>query len=328
MKDRQQKDRQPPAESEDLLALSDPRMRVSASVQAPLATPAGATAHLGPILEPIFETLESGIMLVGADDRILLCSLAMAMVFGRTPASLLGMPTAEFNELVLRLMDDPPQLLVEKGLFPAGNGVRCEEFELSRPARCVARWVARRVQCSHFASVAVVTDITATVDLTSAYERMALTDRLTGLANRRGVEREIRQELLRLRRFQTPISFVLFDIDHFKAINDTHGHATGDEVLRLVSKAMASSVRDTDLLARWGGEEFLLVLPETSYSGALVCAEKIRAKVETVGARVGFTVTISGGVYQPGPGESMTDVLTRADARLYQAKNSGRNRIC
>jgi diguanylate cyclase (GGDEF)-like protein len=192
----------------------------------------------------------------------------------------------------------------------------------------VARWVARKVHCRHYAIVAEATDITADVDLTQAYEKMALTDRLTGIANRRGIEREISQELLRLRRFSTPVSFVLFDIDHFKVINDAHGHGTGDEVLRLVAKAIASSVRDTDLVARWGGEEFLVVLPETSYTGALLCAEKIREKVATVSERVGFDVTISGGLYQPGPGESISDLLTRADARLYEAKNKGRNRIC
>ena len=285
-------------------------------------------AALAEILQPLCDSLESGILLVGSDGRITTCSLAMAVMFGQSPEALVGMAATDFNALVIGLMDDPPAPLCQKGLFPGGSAVRCEEFEIVRPARTVARWVARKVQCPHYAIVVEATDITADVDLTQAYERMALTDRLTGIANRRGIEREISQELLRLRRFQTPVSFVLLDIDHFKVINDSHGHSTGDEVLRLVAKAIASSVRDTDLVARWGGEEFLVVLPETSYTGALVCAEKIREKVATVSQRVGFDVTISGGVYQPGPGESISDLLTRADARLYEAKNKGRNRIC
>jgi diguanylate cyclase (GGDEF)-like protein len=280
------------------------------------------------ILQPLFDSLESGIMLLGGDGQITTCSLAMAVLFGQSPEAITGMAATEFNALALGLMDDPAKPLCDRGLFPIGSAVRCEEFELARPSRTVVRWVARRVQSPHYAIVAVGTDITADVDLTSAYERMALTDRLTGIANRRGVEREIGHEMLRLRRFQTPVSFVLFDIDHFKNINDTHGHGTGDEVLRLVAKAISGNVRDTDLVARWGGEEFLVVLPETSYAGALVCAEKIRTKVETVSQRVGFEVTISGGVYQPGPGESINDVLTRTDARLYEAKNKGRNRVC
>jgi diguanylate cyclase (GGDEF)-like protein len=287
-----------------------------------------AKAALAEILQPLCDSLESGIMLVGSDGTITTCSLAMAVMFGQSPEALVGMPAADFNALVIGLMDDPPAPLCQKGLFPVGSAIRCEEFEIVRPARTVARWVARKVHCRHYAIVAEATDITADVDLAQAYERMALTDRLTGIANRRGIEREISHELLRLCRFQTPVSFVLLDIDRFKVINDSHGHGTGDEVLRLVAKAIASSVRDTDLVARWGGEEFLVVLPETSSAGALVCAEKIREKVATVSQRVGFAVTISGGVYQPSPGESISDLLSRADARLYEAKNKGRNRIC
>lgn len=287
-----------------------------------------AKAALAEILQPLCDSLESGILLVGRDGNITTCSLAMAMMFGQTPEALVGMAAADFNALVIGLMDDPPASLCQKGLFPFGSAVRCEEFEIVRPARTVARWVARKVHCPYYAIVAVATDITADVDLTQAYEKMALTDRLTGIANRRGIEREVSQELLRLRRFRTPVSFVLFDIDHFKVINDSHGHGTGDEVLRLVAKAIVSCVRDTDLVARWGGEEFLVVLPETSHAGAVLCAEKIREKVATVRQRVGFDVTISGGVYQPGPGESISDLLTCADARLYEAKNTGRNRIC
>ena len=293
-------------------------------------TPPGtdARAPLEEVLQPLYDSLESGILLVGHDGLITSCSLAMAMLFGRSPDEVVGLTAAEVDALVLSLVHEPAQRLREEGLFPQNTGVRCEEFELLEPSRTVVRWVARKVQCPHYATVAVGTDITADVDLTSAYERMALTDRLTGIANRRGIERAVHHELLRLRRFQTPVSFALFDIDHFKIINDTHGHGTGDEVLRLVAKAMAGSVRDTDLVSRWGGEEFLVVLTETTYAGALVCAENIRARVATLGEIVGFGVTVSGGVYQPAPGESIPDILAHTDGRLYEAKNNGRNRVC
>jgi diguanylate cyclase (GGDEF)-like protein len=293
-----------------------------------LADEGKGDAVLSEILDPLCETLESGILVVGHDQRIAMASLAMSVMFGKTPEDLVGLAATDFNALALPLMDDPPKRLKESGLFPTSSPVLCEEFELSRPSRTVARWIARKVRCRFYATVAVAADITADVDLNSAYEKMATTDRLTGLMNRRGLERDIRHELLRLRRYQTPISFVLLDIDHFKAVNDTHGHVAGDEVLRQVAKAIASSVRETDLVARWGGEEFLVVLPETAYTGALICAEKIRLKVAAVGEQVGFPVTISGGAYQPGPGESISDLLTRADARLYEAKRTGRNRIC
>jgi diguanylate cyclase (GGDEF)-like protein len=285
-------------------------------------------AALAEVLGPLCDTLESGILIVDRDDKIVVCSLAMSVMFGSTSEALVGMSVPDFSHHALGLMDEPPKLLRDKGLFPTSSAVLCEEFELSRPSRTVARWVARKVHCQFYAAVAVATDITADVDLTSAYEKMALTDRLTGLANRRGVEREIRHELLRLRRYHTPISFVLFDLDHFKLINDSHGHGTGDEVLRLVAKAMATCVRDTDLVARWGGEEFLVILPETAFAGAQICAEKIRASVQAVSERVGFAVTVSGGICQPGPGETINDLLNRADARLYEAKRTGRNRVC
>jgi diguanylate cyclase (GGDEF)-like protein len=285
-------------------------------------------AILSEILEPLCETLESGILVVDQDRRIVVCSLAMSVMFGKTPEELVGMSIPAFNEFALSMMDDPPKLLQASGLFPTQSTVLCEEFELSRPSRTVARWIARRVRCPFYALVAAATDITADVDLTSAYEKMAITDRLTGLMNRRGLERDIRHEVLRLRRYQTPISFVLLDIDHFKAINDAHGHVAGDAVLRQVATAIASAVRETDLVARWGGEEFLVALPETAYAGALICAEKIRVKVASASEQIGFPVTISGGVYQPGPGESISDLVTRADARLYEAKRTGRNRIC
>jgi diguanylate cyclase (GGDEF)-like protein len=292
------------------------------------APPSGnAPAPLEEILQPLYDSLESGILLVGHDGLVSSCSLAMGMLFGRSPDEVVGLTTAEVNALVLSLLSAPAQRLKEEGLFPRSTGVRCEEFELVEPSRTVVRWVARKVRCPHYAIVAVGTDITADVDLTSAYEKMALTDRLTGIANRRGIERTIHHELLRLRRFQTPVSFALFDIDHFKLINDTHGHGTGDEVLRLVAKAMADTLRETDLVSRWGGEEFLIVLTETTYAGALVCAEKIRAKVATLGEIVGFGVTVSGGVYQPSVGESIPDILVHTDGRLYEAKNNGRNQV-
>ena len=278
------------------------------------------------LIDPIFDTLESGVILVDNDGRIGLCTLAMATIFDCVPKDLTGLSLQDFNQRVVPLMDRPPALLVERGLFPSQGPVLCEEFEISRPTRTVARWVARKVRGHSYAMVAVCTDITFYVDLTLAYERIAQTDRLTGIANRRGIEREIKQEMLRLRRYETPLSFAMFDIDHFKRINDTYGHSVGDEVLREVAQILAKSLRDTDIVARWGGEEFLLVLPETAGDGARLCADRIRLAV--AGAALPIPVTISAGVHQASPEESLTEILSLADKRLYLAKNSGRNRVC
>ena len=294
-----------------------------ASEDAPNLPSLDAIARL---IDPIFDTLESGVILVDNDGRIGLCTLAMATIFGCAPNDLTGLSLPEFNQRIVALMDRPPALIAERGLFPTQGPVLCEEFELSRPTRTVARWVARKVREHSYSMVAVCTDITLNVDLTLVYERMAQTDRLTGIANRRGIEREIKQEMSRLRRYETPLSFAMFDIDHFKHVNDTHGHSVGDDVLREVARIIAKALRDTDLVARWGGEEFLVVLPETNGEGARLCADRIRLAVEKSALPV--PLTISAGVHQASPGESLTEILDQTDKQLYLAKNSGRNRVC
>lgn len=108
--------------------------------------PQGITkAALAEILQPLCDSLESGIMLIGSDSRITTCNLDMTVMFGQTPEALVGLTTADFDALALGLMNEPPKPLWDKGLFPSGSAVRCEEFEISRPARTVARWVASLV---------------------------------------------------------------------------------------------------------------------------------------------------------------------------------------
>ncbi len=149
------------------------------------------------------------------------------------------------------------------------------------------------------------------------------TDPLTGLGNRRALdEAQAGQFALRARYGQT-YSLAVFDIDHFKAINDNHGHLAGDTVLKQVARIFENSVREVDFLARYGGEEFVLLMPQTELDGAALLAERIRAKVEQQ-----TQITISGGVAMALDGETKDDLLNRADAAMYQAKNSGRNRIC
>ncbi|WP_394790676.1 GGDEF domain-containing protein [Rhodoferax sp.] len=150
-------------------------------------------------------------------------------------------------------------------------------------------------------------------------------DPLTGLLNRRAltiVERRIaRQSLF------DPKSFVLVvDLDHFKAINDTHGHATGDEVLRRASSAMRNLLRRDDDVMRWGGEEFLVCLANTSQEDALKVAEKLRAAIEALRAPVPVTASI--GVAEVMPQRALSDAIDIADKALFDAKQGGRNRVC
>jgi len=175
-------------------------------------------------------------------------------------------------------------------------------------------------------------------DLSQALERiqlLAARDELTGLANRRAASQRMREELVlkERRSAQEPSAFavVLMDIDHFKRVNDTLGHAAGDEVLRRFASVAESQVRTGELLARWGGEEFLLVLPGSSAHGALTAAERLRqrlARESFADLAPDFVITFSAGVACCCGGDSLDDTVARADRALYDAKRSGRDRVC
>jgi diguanylate cyclase (GGDEF)-like protein len=164
----------------------------------------------------------------------------------------------------------------------------------------------------------------------AALREMAATDPLTKLKNRRSITEVIRREESRVRRGQPFLSFILCDLDHFKSINDTHGHDIGDEVLKGASHALLDGVRDVDFIARWGGEEFLVVLPDTDAEGARLVAERLRKKVADVSFdHVGhaFSVTVTLGIATMQASESAEQTIARADTALYDGKRGGRNRV-
>lgn len=166
-------------------------------------------------------------------------------------------------------------------------------------------------------------------ELNGRLETAARADWLTGCANRRGMIERIESEINRSRRNGDPFSLVMFDIDLFKRVNDTWGHEAGDLVLVKIVEAVLGRVRGQDVLARWGGEEFLVMLPETGAKGALVVAEAIRRAVESLKIEVGsgfVSVTISLGVVEHRLGASIDDAVRIADQCLYEAKRQGRNR--
>jgi diguanylate cyclase (GGDEF)-like protein len=162
-------------------------------------------------------------------------------------------------------------------------------------------------------------------------ERQALVDGLTGLANRRHCDDSLSAEIARAQRLDTPFTLVLADLDDFKAVNDRHGHAVGDDVLRGFASVLRTTVRDTDLAGRWGGEEFLLLLPGTDSAGALHLAERVRtALAERTfrgGAGATIAVTCSFGVAEHRPGGDGRELLASADRALYRAKREGGNRV-
>ena len=168
-------------------------------------------------------------------------------------------------------------------------------------------------------------------ELRQALERIRLLanrDELTGLPNRRHAQELLEAEGSRTRRERAQFSLCMIDIDHFKRINDTLGHAAGDEVLRLVARHATLAMRNTDVLTRWGGEEFLLLLADTSVADAESVAERVRrslSSADTWWEHPELRVTISGGLTAHRDGEDMQETIARADSLLYRAKNAGRD---
>lgn len=161
----------------------------------------------------------------------------------------------------------------------------------------------------------------------------ARTDTLTGLCNRREFERRLREEVERSRRYGRPLSLLLLDVDHFKVINDTHGHLVGDEVLRAAAGRIRQVLRPIDQAARYGGEEFAMILPETEGAGACALAERIRAAIAAqpfaTGGAPSVDLTVSIGIATcPEHADRDQALLAAADQALYAAKQTGRNRVC
>ena len=175
--------------------------------------------------------------------------------------------------------------------------------------------------------VGIARDVTELRQLETRQRDTSRTDHLTGLGNRRACEEAITREVARAMRENASVVFVLFDLDHFKVVNDTHGHHVGDAVLRAVAGVLLEASRSSDLVGRWGGEELLAILPSTELWAARPFAERVRAAVAALDG-LPCRVTVSAGMAEWTRGQDVPTVLARADARLYEAKRAGRNRVC
>jgi diguanylate cyclase (GGDEF)-like protein len=281
-----------------------------------------------PFLTSLADGLEEGVVVIDATGKIVLVSEPMAAIFGMSRGQIMDLTPDQLVETIGAAIDVQPELVREGRLLPSPDmPLVGEEFEIVRPSRSVIRWVARWVSEPEPAQILVATDITAQVDLTSAYQRLAMTDGLTGLANRRYAEQTMRREVARSQRYGSHTALAILDVDHFKRINDNHGHATGDEVLISVARTVSGSVRESDFAARWGGEEFLLLMPNTDLAGGTICCERVRSAVAGSVACGGKPVTVSIGLVVHKVGEAVDATLARADTKLYEAKHGGRNRL-
>jgi len=176
----------------------------------------------------------------------------------------------------------------------------------------------------------IILDISDRKVLETELEQMATRDPLTGLLNRREMSRVLDEELQRARRYQRPMAVLWVDFDHFKDVNDTYGHAAGDSVLRAISRLLLGSVRSVDSIGRFGGEEFVIVLPEMDLEEAQETAERLRRKVAEEpqplgnGEEVPLTISVGVAVY-PDHGQTASTLCAAADKAMYLAKDRGRN---
>ncbi len=180
-------------------------------------------------------------------------------------------------------------------------------------------------QITHY--VALQRDVTERERSLEMLQHQAMFDRLTGALNRAETERQLSNEVKRAQRYDGQLSVVMFDIDHFKTVNDKYGHNVGDEVLRRIAQAVQPRMRTTDQFGRWGGEEFVVILPQTGLDGAKILAESLRALIEALEFDDGLKVTASFGVAARIDETEVSDLIDRADQALYASKDGGRNQV-
>lgn len=177
-------------------------------------------------------------------------------------------------------------------------------------------------------SLAIFTMAYELAEARAALANVAATDPLTGVGNRRKFFEFADRDLARSRREKTPIALVMLDIDHFKALNDRYGHASGDDALVAVASACSARLRQTDLLCRWGGEEFIALLPMCGFYDAVRVAETLRKAVESLRVEgIDQVVTVSLGATEIGFEDDLRSAIARADEQLYRAKAAGRNQV-
>jgi len=282
------------------------------------------------------DQIDSGVMLLDASGRIRLINGVLATMAGVAAGAAVGMGRAELlSRLSARATDaDTSASWAQQLQVPEGSFERRQvELELLLPepaGRRIIQWSVAPVSLPEGrGSLETFRDVTAEVESVRERERRALTDPVTGLTSRRGGE-EILASLVEVAKASgTPLSVAMLDIDRFKLFNDTYGHDAGDQVLRAVSRTVQSTVRGSDVVIRWGGEEILIALPKAQRGHAIKLAERIRSAVEALVIEPFPRVTASIGVDELETGEDdLLNALRRADKRLYQAKAEGRNRVC
>ena len=275
-----------------------------------------------------FELADIGIGVVDQDGKFLAVNRKLAGIFKISKEELLRM---SLSSLQVPRGDPPLRIPTTTELKSDTSAVVVEKRFISKEGKTL--WV--EISYAPYPGkngakgcvVASFHAITKRKLLQFALEKQASLDSLTKALNRVSFAERAGVELLRSGRHGYKLSMVMIDLDNFKAVNDTYGHATGDEVLSIFADITRTCLRIGDLFGRWGGEEFLILLPDTGSFGAEHVSERIRASLEAHRFPSGVRVTASLGVVSQRPGESFAGLVDRADTAMYQAKQAGRNRV-
>jgi diguanylate cyclase (GGDEF)-like protein/PAS domain S-box-containing protein len=281
----------------------------------------------------IFETALDAIVSFGEDHRVALLNHSAEKLLGRPQEEIRGRAFTDFLPEQYTEHWDQIERYVS---FPGAGGMRkYVELAVTRSDGTevpVQISVAERETRGRRVITTIIRDVTERRRLEEKLRLLSITDTLTKLFNRRHFLTVARKEIERAKRTRIPFSLLLLDADHFKRYNDTWGHVEGDKVLQRVAELLRSSFRTMDSAFRFGGEEFLVLMPETELEGALVAAGRFRAALartvfrpDRAGTEV--TVTVSMGVATWTEEDSVDDLLRFADIALYEAKNEGRDRI-
>jgi diguanylate cyclase (GGDEF)-like protein/PAS domain S-box-containing protein len=273
--------------------------------------------------DTLFDTMSDGMLTVDRLDRIVDMNPAMQAILQQPANTLIGKPASQtlvhWPAITQTLQTNTAQQIE----FSHQQQNMLHYYDL----RSFTLFNHRNVQTG---ILIILRNITTLKETQLALQEMAITDPLTGLHNRRHFFQIAGQEIERSLRYGHPLTAIMIDIDHFKQVNDTCGHIDGDQVLRSLAMCLQQNTRQVDILCRYGGEEFILLLAETGIDQALQTAERIRQQIETMPIIIGGTeirITASLGLAEMRYAENLEQLLRHADQAMYAAKRAGRNRI-
>lgn len=273
--------------------------------------------------DEVFKGLQDGVIVFDGDDQLIDFNPAAISIFDLHQVGLLigrkASVVFEKYEALVKHINQPDRESLEVPVKSAGIN-KTYDLKMNIFSDHKGKTVGK---------ILVFRDITARKELESELQRLAETDALTGIRNRRCILEYGAKDFRKSKRYKRPMSVLMLDVDHFKRINDTYGHQTGDEVLKQITKSCQENLREPDVIGRVGGEEFMVVLPETDIRQATKVAERLRSKIEglslhAVDGALSFTISV-GAAQITDSDKRLEDVIKRSDEALYVAKTRGRN---